>query len=279
MSLEAGSGWAEPAIISVAPNGARRTKADHPNLPMTTAEVAAAARGAMEAGAAMIHFHTRDKEGRHLLDAEASRAGIDAIRAACGDGLIVQATTEQAGRYQRDVQIAFARALKPEAITVAPREFAPDAASEAETATLLEWLHRERTMIQYILYDANDLARLLDLRKRGLIPGERPSVLYVLGRYSSDGQSKPADILPFLSDEGLGLVWSVCAFGLREGACALAAFSLGGHARVGFENNYHLHDGSLAADNAALVAQAAADARRIGRTVADAAAARELFLG
>jgi uncharacterized protein (DUF849 family) len=277
MSLEAGIGWAEPAVISVAPNGARRTKADHPNLPMTTAEVAHAARAAMEAGAAMIHFHTRDEEGKHLLDAEASRAGIAAIRKECGDRLIVQATTEQAGRYQRAAQIAFARALKPEAITIAPREFAPDEASEVETARLLDWLHRERTMIQYILYDANDLARLLDLKKRGLIPSERPSALYVLGRYAQDGQSKPADILPFLND-GLGLVWSVCAFGLREGACALAAFALGGHARVGFENNYHLHDGSRAPDNAALVAQAASDARRIGRTVAEADAARALFL-
>jgi uncharacterized protein (DUF849 family) len=200
-----------------------------------------------------------------------------AIRRLCGDGLILQATTEQAGRYARDAQIAFARALKPEAITIAPREFMPDAASERETAKLLEWLYRERTMVQYILYDTSDLMRFLDLKKRGLIPGERPSVLYVLGRYSSDGQSRPTDLLPFLGD-GLGFVWSMCAFGLREGACALAAMTLGGHARMGFENNFHLHDGSRAADNAALIAQAAADSRRIGRAIADADAARALFL-
>jgi uncharacterized protein (DUF849 family) len=277
MTMNAGAGWVEPAILSVAPNGARRTKADHPNLPMTTAEVADAAKAAMEAGAAMIHFHTRDKEGKHLLDAEASREAMAAIRRLCGDGLILQATTEQAGRYARDAQIAFARALKPEAITIAPREFMPDAASERETAKLLEWLYRERTMVQYILYDTSDLMRFLDLKKRGLIPGERPSVLYVLGRYSSDGQSRPTDLLPFLGD-GLGFVWSMCAFGLREGACALAAMTLGGHARMGFENNFHLHDGSRAADNAALIAQAAADSRRIGRAIADADAARALFL-
>lgn len=278
MTMNAGIGWAEPAILSVAPNGARRTKADHPALPMTIAELAETAKAAMDAGAAMIHFHTRDRDGRHLLDAEASREAMAAVRKLCGDRLILQATTEQAGRYARAEQIAFTRALKPEAITIAPREFVPDAASETETAGLLEWLHRERTLIQYILYDTNDLARFLDLKKRGLIPGERPSVLYVLGRYSSDGQSRPTDLLPFLG-EGLGLVWSVCAFGLREGACALAAMTLGGHARMGFENNFHLHDGSRAADNAALIAQSAADARRIGRAVADADAARGLFLG
>lgn len=276
MTMNAGQGWSEPAILSVAPNGARRTKADHPNLPMTSAEVAETAKAAMDAGASMIHFHTRDKEGKHLLDAEASREASAAIKRLCGDRLILQATTEQAGRYQRDAQVAFARALKPEAITIAPREFVPDAATESDTAKLLDWLHRERVMIQYILYDANDLKRLLDLRKRGLIPGERPSVLYVLGRYASDGQSRPRDVAPFLA-EGLDFVWSMCAFGLREGACALTAIAMGGHARVGFENNFFLHDGGRATDNAALIAQAAADSRRIGRTVADADAARAIM--
>lgn len=276
MTVNPGQGWSEPAILSVAPNGARRTKADHPALPITIPELAETAKAAMDAGAAMIHFHTRDKEGRHLLDAEASREASAAIKRLCGDRLILQATTEQAGRYQRDAQIAFARALKPEAITVAPREFFPDAASEPETAALLEWLHRERVMIQYIIYDTSDLNRLLDLRKRGLIPGERPSVLYVLGRYASDGQSRPRDMAPFLA-EGLDFVWSMCAFGLREGACALAAMALGGHARVGFENNFFLHDGSRAPDNAALIAQAAADSRRIGRAVADADTARVIM--
>jgi len=276
MTMNPGQGWSEPAIVSVAPNGARRTKADHPNLPMTSAEVAETAKAAMEAGASMIHFHTRDAEGRHLLDAAASREASAAIKRLCGDRLILQATTEQAGRYQRDAQVAFARALKPEAITIAPREFVPDASTEVETAKLLDWLHRERVLIQYILYDKNDLDRLLDLRKRGIIPGERPSVLYVLGRYASDGQSRPRDVAPFLAN-GLDFVWSMCAFGLREGACALTAIAMGGHARVGFENNFHLHDGSRAPDNAALVAQVAADSRRIGRAVADADAARAIM--
>jgi len=276
MTMNPGQGWSEPAIVSVAPNGARRTKADHPNLPMTSAEVAETAKAAMEAGASMIHFHTRDAEGRHLLDAAASREASAAIKRLCGDRLILQATTEQAGRYQRDAQVAFARALKPEAITIAPREFVPDASTEVETAKLLDWLHRERVLIQYILYDVNDLDRLLDLRKRGIIPGERPSVLYVLGRYASDGQSRPRDVAPFLAN-GLDFVWSMCAFGLREGACALTAIAMGGHARVGFENNFHLHDGSRAPDNAALVAQVAADSRRIGRAVADADAARAIM--
>jgi uncharacterized protein (DUF849 family) len=272
----AGTGWSEPAVLSVAPNGSRRTKADHPALPMSTAELAATAAGCAEAGAALIHFHTRDRDGRHLLDVEASRATIAALKAAVGERLILQTTTEQAGRYRPAEQHAFIRALKPEAVSIAPRELIADAAAEPEAAALIDWLRRAGTFVQYVLYDAGDLARFLDLRKRGLIPDARPSVLFVLGRYASDGQSRPRDLVPFLPD-GVDLVWSMCAFGLREGACALTAIALGGHARVGFENNFHLHDGRRAPDNAALIAQAAADARRIGRAVAGADAARTLF--
>ena len=61
--------------IAVAPNGGRKTKADHPALPLTPAELAATAAECLEAGAAMIHVHVRDANGRHLLDADAYRAG------------------------------------------------------------------------------------------------------------------------------------------------------------------------------------------------------------
>ena len=57
----------------------------------------------------------------------------------------------------------------------------------------------------------------------------------------------------------------------------MAAAASGGHVRVGFENNLYLPDGSLAADNAALVAHAAAAARVLGRPFADAGTVRRLF--
>ena len=52
--------------IAVAPNGARRTKADHPRLPMTPAEIAREAAAAREAGAAMLHLHIRDLSLIHI---------------------------------------------------------------------------------------------------------------------------------------------------------------------------------------------------------------------
>ncbi|HLI10519.1 MAG TPA: 3-keto-5-aminohexanoate cleavage protein [Alphaproteobacteria bacterium] len=256
--------------IAVAPNGARKTKADHPALPMTPAELAACAQACCAAGAAMIHVHVRDKEGRHILDAEAYRAAFAAIRSAVGDRLILQATTEAVGIYPRAAQMALLRKLRPEAASLAIREIMPDAASEAEGAAFLAWAHRERIWAQYILYNPEEVVRFETLRRRGVIPTARPSVLLVLGRYTAGQQSAPRDLLPFLSALDPAVDWSVCAFGRDECACALAAAALGGGARVGFENNLLLADGATAPSNAALVAQLAAGLAAMGRRPATA---------
>ena len=57
-----------PALM-VAPNGATKTKADHPALPVTIPEIVACAEACARAGADGIHAHVRDAEGRHVLDA------------------------------------------------------------------------------------------------------------------------------------------------------------------------------------------------------------------
>ncbi len=262
-----------PMLLMAAPNGARRSKADHPALPLTPAELATTAAAVQSAGAAAIHIHVRDHQGAHLLDAAAYREAITAIRRAVGQKLIIQVTTEAVGRYTANEQMALVRDLRPEAVSLALRELIPDQATESVAAEFLAWLVREHIWPQYILYSPEDLARFADLRRRGLIPGERPSVLCVLGRYSSGQRAEPADLLPFLTAD-LPDDWSLCAFGPRENACVLLAAALGGHARVGFENNLWLPDGSQAPDNAALVAAAAAGAELAGRALLDADAAR-----
>ena len=55
-------------IVMAAPNGARKTKADHPNLPITIAETVAEAGRCFEAGASILHAHIRDDDGTHSLD-------------------------------------------------------------------------------------------------------------------------------------------------------------------------------------------------------------------
>lgn len=274
------AGWAEPVALCVAPNGARRTKADHPALPITPAELAATAEAALAAGAAMIHLHVRDENDRHSIDADRYRRAVDAVREAVGERMVIQITTEAVGVFTPEQQMATVRAVKPEAVSLALRELIPDAAHEGAAAEFLAWCLGEGVHPQYIVYEAAEVTRLRDLHARGVIPGRSPQRLYVLGRYTAGQRSHPRDLLPFLNadldDRGESAgPWSLCAFGAKEAACATAAASLGGHVRIGFENNLHRPDGDLAAGNADLVAAAAAGARAIGRPLADAAWLRE----
>lgn len=240
--------------IAVAPNGGRKTKADHPALPMTPAELAATAAECLEAGAAMIHVHVRDANGKHLLDAGAYRAATTAIRQAVGDRLVIQITSEALGVYRSEEQIRVVRETKPEAVSLALREYLSEGGDEKAFVDFLSWLAREKVMPQIILYDTEDARRLDALRGKGALPWADVPVLYVLGRYTKTQQSEPADLLPFLSPDAPRFgPWAVCAFGRDEAACVSTAALLGGHVRVGFENNVLLPGGSTAASNADLV--------------------------
>ena len=54
--------------LMVAPNGARKSRKDHPNLPITISEIVQEAKNCFQKGANAIHAHVRDQEGNHSLD-------------------------------------------------------------------------------------------------------------------------------------------------------------------------------------------------------------------
>jgi 3-keto-5-aminohexanoate cleavage enzyme len=268
-----------PLIITVAPNGAHKTPADHPSLPLTPDAIAATARACLDAGAAMLHLHIRGPDGRHSLDAATYRVAIQAVRQVVGEDLVVQITTEAGNRYSPLQQMAVVREVRPEAVSFSLRELAMETAAEGLLAQFLSWLTRERIMAQVILYDVADIRRWRDLRRRGVVPEAPWFVLYVLGRYTLGQTSSPRDLLPLLLAADWAYPWAVCAFGREEHSCAMAAAALGGHVRVGFENNVCLKDGAIARDNTALIAQAAQGAAMLGRPLADADFIRRLFSG
>jgi uncharacterized protein (DUF849 family) len=175
--------------------------------------------------------------------------------------------------------MAVVRDVRPEAVSIAIREMLPTEALETAVAGFLAAEAKRGALIQYILYDRSDVAAFDALLNRGIIPTEGASQLFVLGRYASGHAAAPGALPPLLSLRSNTLSWSVCAFGRREAACALAAAALGGHARVGFENNLRLPDGALAPDNAALVDVVARAARAIGLATASPDEARRLFAG
>lgn len=260
-----------PLILMSAPNGARRTKADHPNLAITPAELAAEALRVADEGATLLHLHVREEDGGHSLAPDRYRAAIEAVRAAIGERMVIQITTEAVGRYSPDEQIDVVRDLRPNSVSLALRELVPsdDDADLERGQAFFNWLCQERIAPHFILYTAEDVRRFELFRTRGIIPQKKPFALFVLGRYVEPAEVRANDLLPFLDEHDQSNPWSTCAFGPVESAASLATAALGGHVRVGFENNLWCADGTLAPTNAALVKQVSDGAGLIGRPVAD----------
>lgn len=277
MSEQSGAADWKPLILAVAPNGARKTKADHPALPMNPEEIAETGAVCCAAGAAMIHLHVRDDDGGHSLSPAAYRDAIAALRDRVGENLVIQVTSEAVGIYGPEQQMAMVRELEPEAVSIAIRELLPEDGPEEPFGDFAHWMADRGILPQWILYSSEDVERFQSLKDREIIPSGPSFRLYVLGRYTKNQRSEPGDLLPFLASASGDDPWAICAFGPKETASAVTAAALGGHARVGFENNLYLPDGQRAPDNAALVAAVASGARAIGRPLASATEAREII--
>lgn len=243
-----------PALM-VAPNGATKTKADHPALPVTIPEIVACAAACAKAGADGLHAHVRDAEGQHVLDA-GLYAELLSEMARQVPQMQVQITTEAAGRYTPADQRALVMALRPASVSVALREITAEP-DTAVTRRFFAFCAEAGIAVQHILYDSEDVTGFGALLAEGVIPAAAPKVLHVLGRYTGDRRAAPEDLAaPLRAQRRLGvpLDWAVCAFGPQESACLLAAARSGGKARIGFENNLLRPDGQPAIDNAAQVA-------------------------
>ncbi|MFD2206712.1 3-keto-5-aminohexanoate cleavage protein [Kiloniella antarctica] len=270
-----------PTIIMAAPNGARKTRTDHPNLPVTVEQIIEEALACQGAGAAMAHLHVRDQSQAHVLDAGLYREVLAGINATIGDDLLVQITTEAVGHYTPQEQVSCVKGVMPEAVSVALKEMMP-AGEEAHGSNFYHWANEAGIHVQHILYDQDDLIRFLSFVENKKIPVNNPSLLFVLGRYASDSLGKVDELSLFIQLKDrqktteLG-PWFVCAFGHSEANCIAEAIKQGGHARVGFENNSYLRTGNEAGSTSQIITQTRDEILNMGKAVASAHEARKLL--
>jgi len=237
--------------IMVAPNGARRTKADHPAVPVTIAETVETAKACFQAGAGGLHAHVRDHNQQHVLDAGLYRELIAEMHLQI-PAMVVQITTEAVGRYSAADQRALVRDVMPAAVSVGLNEMMSDD-DTAEARSFYYFAHEAGIAVQHILYAPEDVVKLGQLLEAGIVPADGLQVLFVLGRYTKGQQSDPSQLGSFLEQMGVldaDTDWAVCAFGSGETQCLVAAHNAGGKLRIGFENSIWNADGSMAADNA-----------------------------
>ncbi|MBL4807064.1 MAG: 3-keto-5-aminohexanoate cleavage protein [Rhodobacteraceae bacterium] len=242
--------------IMVAPNGAYLTKSDHPAVPMTLPELVQTATKCFAAGAKGIHFHLRDENGQHLLDAGQYREAIAEISWAVPQ-MMVQITSESAGIYSPAEQRRTVLESGAKNASVSPVEIAREPDITITRRFYQDCIDNEITL-QHILYHPSDLDILLKFLGASEIRNSGHQLLYVLGRRTNTAIKTSALLGQFITKSAIQLKtpdWAVCAFGASETDSLLLAHRLGGKIRVGFENSVLTSNGSVAPDNAARVSE------------------------
>ncbi|MCP4487640.1 MAG: 3-keto-5-aminohexanoate cleavage protein [Gammaproteobacteria bacterium] len=266
----------DPTVIIVAPNGARKTHHDHPALPVSIEETVIEAAACYAAGATVLHAHVRGKQQQHALDASLYIELITELKQQLPE-LLVQITTEAVGIYTPSQQIACVKKVLPNMVSTALRELTANFTALELANQFYHWAVDANVHIQHIVYNIEELEKFLQLRDDGVIPEQHCCVLLVLGRYSTDAQSSRDDLKLFLNHDLQSFTWFTCAFGKQEQACVMAGIAAGGHARIGFENNFYLDNGEIAPNNAALVTNLKADIERSSGTVASSIQTRRIL--
>jgi 3-keto-5-aminohexanoate cleavage enzyme len=269
-------GAGEDVILTAAIVGAELTRAQTPYLPITPQEVADEAARCREAGAAVIHLHVRNEDGSNTQSSERFAQVIDAIRRKCD--CIIQPSTGGAVGMSIDERSG-PLACKPEMATLncGTINFGDDVFvnSRPDIRKLAAKIRAAGAIPELECYEVGHVEEALALAAVGVLvkPLHFQFVLGVKGAIPAreDVVQYMRSLVP---DDA---TWAVAATGRFQQPMTELAMRLGGHARVGLEDNIYLSKGVLSEGSAPLVARAAAYARSIGRTPADPARARHLL--
>ncbi|HCU23773.1 MAG TPA: 3-keto-5-aminohexanoate cleavage protein [Deltaproteobacteria bacterium] len=265
-----------PAVITCAIVGAELTREQTPYLPLTPEEIAASAVGAWEAGAAIVHLHVRDAEGKPSCSREVFVEVIEKIRSRCD--VIIQVSTGAAlhDTYEDRFQVL---ETKPEmaSLTTGSVNFGDEIFLNPRpfVATLAKAMQERNIKPEIEVFDAAMLEAGIHLADRGLIsrPLHFDFVLGVPGALAATERNLDFLISGLPQDS----TWSVAAIGRRQFPIAGLALRKGGWVRVGMEDNIYLEKGVLAKSNAELVTQAVRLAKEAGREIANSAQTREML--
>ena len=236
--------------LMVAPNGARKVKKDHPEVPLTIKETVEVAKNCFEAGAGAIHLHVRNEKGEHVLDAGLYKEALNELEHQVPK-MHIQVTTEAVGKYSPEEMRKLAYDVTPPGTSIGIAEMIPSRNPTDEDIKLYRYLTEAGTKIQHLLYNPDDISLLVNLLNKAEIPIDGAWCLFVIGHYSGK-ISYPENIPMFLEkmrDNNINLDWAICAFAKEEISCLEKAINLGGKIRVGFENSLFMPNGEIAPNN------------------------------
>jgi 3-keto-5-aminohexanoate cleavage enzyme len=267
----------EKAIVTCAVVGAEVTRAQSPAVPYTPEEIARASLDAWREGAAVVHLHARHPDGRPSQAAVHFREIVDRIRAA-GSDVVIQCSTGGAVGMSVDERLgSLVEGAEMATLNMGTLNFGDDVfVNSRPDIVRIAGRIRERGLVtECEIYDAGMLETLRWLLDHGHL-AHPYHVQFVLG--VPGGMSGTERNLRFLV-EGMPepAHWTVAGIGRFEMPMAELSLKMGGHVRVGLEDNLYLSRGVLAEGNHQLVAAAVQRVRASGRELATAAEARGIL--
>jgi 3-keto-5-aminohexanoate cleavage enzyme len=263
-------------VLTAAIVGAELTRAQTPYLPLSPLEIADEAARCREAGAAVIHLHVRDDRGSNTQARERFAEVIDAIRRKC-DCIIQPSTGGAVGMSIDERAGPLGCAPEMASLNCGTINFGDDVFvnSRPDIRKLAAKIRAAGSVPELECYEVGHVEEALVLAAEGSI-GKPLHFQFVLGvKGAIPAREEVVRFMRSLVPDDA--TWGVAAIGRWQQPMTELAMRLGGHARVGLEDNIFLSKAVLSEGSAPLVARAASYARSIGRAPAEPAAARAIL--
>ena len=269
----------EKLIITVGITGSRITRQQTPYIPITPEEIAQSGIEAWRAGASVLHIHVRDpKTGLGKQDASLFKEVVDRLRSET-DAILCLTTSGIPGRNLQFQERLIPLSLNPEMVS-----FDAGSINMRENVFLnppefLELLAQETRMKgikpELEVFEVGMVQTCIRYMERGLFqpPLHFQFVLGVLGGMPATAKSllHLSEIIPE------GSTWSVIGIGLSQLPMAVIAMAMGGHVRVGLEDNIYYSKGILAKNNAELVERVVRITKEFGREITTPQESRKIL--
>lgn len=265
-------------IITAAISGAEVTKEMNPNVPYTVEEYVREAKSAVDAGAAVIHLHARYDDGTPTQDRERFREIIDAIRKACPD-VIIQPSTGGATGMTAEERLQPTE-LNPEmaSLDCGTLNFGGDEIFVNTENMIIEFAARMRErgiMPELECFDKSMIDMALRLHKKGYI--DAPLHFNLVMGVNGGISATPRDLTFLVGSLPEDATFTVSGMGSRQLTMNVMSMLMGGHVRVGFEDNLMMDRGVLAQSNGEQVARIVRIAKELNLEIATPDEAREIM--
>lgn len=271
----------EKLIITAAICGAEVTKIHNPSVPYTVREIGIEAEKSFLAGASIIHLHVREDDGTPTQNLERFQACVDEIKKRCPEIIVLPSTGGAIGMSNEERLQPIFMNPKPEIATLdmGTVNFGSDdifVNTESTIITFAKEMNSRGIKPELECFDKGMIDMALRLHKKGYI--KKPMHFNFMMGVTGGIGATPRDLIFLIESIPKGSTFCVGAIGRYEFPMVSTAIVLGGHARVGLEDNIYISKGVLAKSNSELVEKVVRISKEIGRDIASPYEAR-LLLG